>query len=123
MPSSTSYFPRSYAESRERFLSDAARLGADVRSWPIEAVGSEGEALATDTALIGAPDAQRLLIMTSATHGVEGFCGAGCQFALMDDAPMLKRARQAGVAVLLVHAVNPYGFSWIARTDLSLIHI
>ena len=38
MPSSTSYFPRSYAESRERFLSDAARLGADVRSWPIEAL-------------------------------------------------------------------------------------
>ncbi|KAG1316746.1 hypothetical protein G6F62_013305 [Rhizopus arrhizus] len=117
MSSSTSYFPRSYAESRERFLSDAARLGAHVQSYPIEAVGREGEALATDTALIGAAGAERLLIMTSATHGVEGFCGAGCQAALMDDAPMLKRAAQAGVALLLVHAVNPYGFSWIARTD------
>jgi hypothetical protein len=117
MPSSTSYFPRSYAESRERFLADAERLGAAVASYPIEARGSEGEALATDVALIGAPNAQRLLIVTSATHGVEGFCGAGCQFSLMDDAPMLKRARQAGVALLLVHAVNPYGYSWMARTD------
>ncbi|WP_082305985.1 M14 family metallopeptidase [Achromobacter piechaudii] len=117
MPSSTSYFPRSYAESRERFQADAARLGARVASYPIEALGSEGEALATDIALIGQPDAERLLIMTSATHGVEGFCGAGCQFSLMDDAAMLQRARQAGVALLLVHAVNPYGYSWIARTD------
>lgn len=117
MPSSTSYFPRSYADSRHRFLADAARLGASVASYPIDVVGSEGEALATDVALLGAPDAKRLLIMTSATHGVEGFCGAGCQFALMDDAAMLKRAADAGVALLLVHAVNPYGFSWIARTD------
>ena len=117
MPSSTSYFPRSYAESRDRFLADAARLGAAVQSYPISDVGSEGEALATDVALLGAPDAQRLLIMTSATHGVEGFCGAGCQFSLMDDAAMIKRATQAGVALLLVHAVNPYGFSWMARTD------
>lgn len=30
---------------------------------------------------------------------------------------MLARARDSGVALLLVHAVNPYGFSWIARTD------
>lgn len=117
MPSSTSYFPRSYAESRARFLAEAERLGVPARSYAIDALGSEGEALATDVALIGAPGAQRLLIMTSATHGVEGFCGAGCQFSLMDDAAMLKRARQAGVALLLVHAVNPYGYSWIARTD------
>lgn len=117
MPSSTSYFPRSYADSRDRFLADAARLGATVASYPIDAVGSEGEALATDVALLGAPRAERLLIMTSATHGVEGFCGAGCQFALMDDAALHKRAAQAGIALLLVHAVNPYGFSWIARTD------
>lgn len=117
MPSSTSYFPRSYAESRDRFLADAAHLAAAVESYPISDVGNEGEALATDVALLGAPDAQRLLIMTSATHGVEGFCGAGCQFSLMDDAAMIKRAAQAGVALLLVHAVNPYGFSWMARTD------
>ena len=68
-------------------------------------------------ALIGDAKAERLLIMTSATHGAEGFCGSGCQLALLDDAPMLARARDSGVALLLVHAVNPYGFSWIARTD------
>ena len=48
--------------------------------------------------------------MTSATHGAEGFCSSGCQLALLDDAPMLARARDSGVALLLVHAVNPMAF-------------
>lgn len=117
MTHSSDYFPATYHESRSRFAREAGRLGAQTASYPIQAKGREGEDLATDIALLAAPDAQRLLIMTSATHGVEGFCGAGCQFALMDDAPMLKRARDAGVALLLVHAVNPYGFSWLARTE------
>lgn len=117
MPSPNRYFSDSYAQARERFLAAAAPLASHVQSYAIAPTGSQGEPLATDVALIGDADAQRLLIMTSATHGVEGFCGSGCQLALLDDAPMLERARQAGVALLLVHAVNPYGFSWIARTD------
>lgn len=117
MQSITRYFSSSYAQARDRFLSAAAPLAAHVQSYAIEPLGSEGEPLATDVALIGDANAERLLIMTSATHGVEGFCGSGCQLALLDDAPMLERARRAGVALLLVHAVNPYGFSWVARTD------
>lgn len=111
------YFSDSYAQARERFLAAAKAVAARTASYPIEARGAQDEALSTDVALIGDAKAERLLIMTSATHGAEGFCGSGCQLALLDDAPMLARAREAGVALLLVHAVNPYGFSWIARTD------
>lgn len=117
MQSATPYFSRSYAQARERFTAAARPLATRFASYAIEPKGREGEDLATDAALIGDADAKRLLIMTSATHGVEGFCGSGCQLALLDDAEMLERARQAGVALLLVHAVNPHGFSWIARTD------
>ena len=117
------YFSSSYAQARTRFLAAAAPLAAQVQSYAIEPAGSQGEPLATDVALIGDAGAQRLLIVTSATHGVEGFCGSGCQLALLDDAPMLERARQAGVALLLVHAVNPYGFSWIARTDADNVDL
>lgn len=111
------YFSDSYAQARERFLAAAKAVAARMASYPIEARGARDEALSTDVALIGDAKAERLLIMTSATHGAEGFCGSGCQLALLDDAPMLARARDSGVALLLVHAVNPYGFSWIARTD------
>ncbi|MGE8658374.1 MAG: M14 family metallopeptidase [Achromobacter sp.] len=117
MQAATPYFSRSYAEARARFTAAARPLAAHFASYPIAPKGREGEELATDVALIGDAGATRLLIMTSATHGVEGFCGSGCQLALLDDAGMLERARQSGVALLLVHAVNPHGFSWIARTD------
>ena len=70
------YFSDSYAQARERFL-DAACRGARMASYPIEARGARDEALSTDVALIGDAKAERLLIMTSATHGAEGFCGSG----------------------------------------------
>lgn len=76
--------------------------------------GRDGEALATDVARFGAPDARRALVMTSATHGVEGLCGSGIQCALLAAGDV---ARLAGdVAVVLVHAHNPHGFSWLRRT-------
>ncbi|WP_088138574.1 M14 family metallopeptidase [Achromobacter xylosoxidans] len=117
MQHGSSYFSRSYEEARHRFVLAAKPLATQFQSYVIEPAGRAGEALATDVALIGPADAERLLIMTSATHGVEGFCGSGCQLALLDDATMLERARRAGVALLLVHAINPYGFSWLARTN------
>ena len=75
------YFSDSYAQARERFLAAAKAVAARMASYPIEARGARDEALSTDVALIGDAKAERLLIMTSATHGAEGFCGSGCQLA------------------------------------------
>jgi hypothetical protein len=47
---------------------------------------------------------------------VEGFCGSGVQVALLGDAGFHRAAADHGVAVLYVHALNPYGFSWWRRT-------
>jgi hypothetical protein len=38
------------------------------------------------------------------------------QIALLRDEAWLRSAKEAGVAVLYVHALNPYGFSWWRRT-------
>ncbi len=116
MPSQV-YFSHSYRQARERFAQSAQPLASMYASYALPQTGQEGEVLATDVALIARPGANRLLIITSATHGVEGFCGSAGQLALLNDAPMLARAYQDGVALLLVHAVNPYGFSWLSRGD------
>jgi hypothetical protein len=58
-----------------------------------------------------------MLILTSATHGIEGYCGSGVQVALLHDEEFLRAVRAAGVAVLLVHAVNPHGFSYGRRVN------
>jgi hypothetical protein len=111
-------FSQSYAQARRKFLDAAAARGLPVESHVMEdRIGAQGEALATDTALIGRADAENLLIVTSGTHGVEGFCGSGCQGALIGDEELAGRLGPARTAMLLVHAVNPWGFSHLRRTN------
>ena len=111
-------FSASYAEARDKFLAAATARGALIeRHVHPHARGAQDEALSMDVAFIGRPDAKALLLLTSGTHGVEGFCGSGCQIALLGDDAFADAARKAGVAVLLVHAVNPYGFSHLRRVN------
>lgn len=111
------FFSANYAQARQRFLAAAHSRSDGVESFLIEASGSSGEALSTDVAWVRPDGARALLVLTSATHGIEGFCGSACQLALLADDDLLARAAQAGVALLLIHAVNPYGFSWLSRTN------
>lgn len=108
-------FAQSYREAREKFFAAAERAGLDVESHVHPLLGRDGETLAMDVVLDGPRDASRLLIITSACHGVEGFCGSGIQNALLHDGPWRRTAADAGVAVLYIHALNPYGFSWWRR--------
>ncbi|GAB2599305.1 M14 family metallopeptidase [Ramlibacter solisilvae] len=64
-----------------------------------------------DIAREGPPEASRLLVLTSACHGIEGYCGSGVQVAALGDGAWRQYARERGVAVLYVHALNPHGFS------------
>jgi hypothetical protein len=120
----TSYFSPNYNNARARFVAAADALGTRTQSHVLPGfTGAEGEPLALDTALFAPPKARRLLVLSSAVHGVEGFCGSGCQLAFLHDADMQRRAQAAGVAVLLLHAVNPYGFSHLRRTNEQNIDI
>ena len=109
-------FSDSYAQARTKFLAAAADAGllAEAKQHPQK--GRDGEDLAVDVARDGAPDAGSLLIVSSACHGVEGYCGSGVQVAALRDAAWREYARARGVAVLYIHALNPYGFSHVRRT-------
>lgn len=108
-------FSASYAEARAKFLKAAAVAGLQVDSRLHPERGHSGEELAMDVVLEGAPDATSLLIISSACHGVEGFCGSGVQVAALQDEAWRAKAKARGVSVLYVHALNPYGFSHIRR--------
>ena len=112
----SAFFAQSYAEARSKFLAAAAAAGLDPVAHPHPLLGRDGELLAMDVARHGAADAEALLIVSSACHGVEGYCGSGVQNALLADSAFHAAADRAGVAVLYVHALNPYGFSWLRRT-------
>ncbi len=109
-------FSSSYAQARGRFLEAARGAGLEVEHKLHPMKGRDAEELAMDVALDGPADARSLLIVSSACHGVEGFCGSGVQVAALRDRAWRDYAAQRGVAVLYIHALNPYGFSHIRRT-------
>ena len=108
-------FSGSYARARVRFLEGAAAAGMSIQSHNHPLPGRDGETLAMDVALDGSPDAEHLLIVSSACHGAEGFCGSGVQVFATHDAEWREHARAASLAVLYIHALNPHGFSWLRR--------
>jgi hypothetical protein len=109
-------FSQTYQEARNKFLAEADVAGLDVHSHLHPLLGRDGEQLAMDVVRDGPADAASLLIISSACHGVEGFCGSGVQTTLLQDRAWREAAADARVAVLYVHALNPYGFSWWRRT-------
>jgi Protein of unknown function (DUF2817) len=111
----TEGFSSSYAQARVKFLEGAAQLGLRIESFVHPQKGRDDEELAMDVAFDGDLDAKHLLIVSSACHGVEGYCGSGVQVFALHDQEWREKAKSAGVALLYVHALNPYGFSHIRR--------
>lgn len=105
-------FSPSYREARALFLEAASRYGAQVHSHTLPLMGLQGEALAMDIAVHGPAQASKVLMTTSAVHGIEGFCGSAIQSGLLQHLTL-----PPGVAVVHVHAVNPHGFSHARRVN------
>ena len=116
------HFPADYGDARSRFLAAAEARGARVSSRPISARGQRGDELALDLAYLGPEAPERLLVVSSGIHGVEGFAGSAIQQQLL-------REQLAGLGlpddagVLLVHAVNPYGFASLRRVNESNVDL
>jgi len=112
----STFFAQSYAEARRKFIEASTAAGQEPVPHPHPLLGRDGELLAMDVARFGAADAPALLVISSGCHGVEGYCGSGVQNALLADAAFQAAAERSGVALLYIHALNPYGFSWLRRT-------
>ena len=107
------HFARDYSDARAKFLAAAGTAGAKVTSLQHPLRGPDTERLFADVAWWGPPDAERVLVTVSGTHGVEGFCGSLCQVAWFADGMVKEMPR--GTALAAIHAINPHGFAWIRR--------
>ena len=72
-------FAADYSEARDKFLAAARLADATTHRFDNPAKGPTGGALSTDIAWVGPPDASKVVVAISSTHGVEGFCGSGVQ--------------------------------------------
>ncbi len=104
----------SYAESRRRFLDSAERVGASVETYEHPMRGIDSEHLAVDVAVNGPDEAESVLMIVSGTHGVEGFTGSALQHRWLEQHA---GTRPSSLRVVLIHALNPYGFSWVRRVN------
>jgi hypothetical protein len=122
MRADPSPFPLTYDECRARFRRAGRSAAARLETHPVEARGPEGQALSVDVARLGEEEAERVIVILSGTHSVEGFAGSVIQTELLVDAaeePTLPE----GAAVVLVHAVNPYGMAWWRRQNESNVDL
>ena len=97
-------FSSSYAEARAKFRAAAEAAGLDVEAHVHPLRGRDGEELAMDVVRDGPRHAERLLIVSSGCHGVEGYCGSGAQVALLRDRSW--RFRATVVEEFLLHATR-----------------
>jgi predicted deacylase len=110
------YFPHDYREARHAFVAacEAAGLGVTTRLHPSEK-GADAKPLFLDTTTIGDRDAKTALLLISGTHGVEGYFGSGVQHGLLREG-LAERAPR-GAKIVMLHALNPFGFSWDRRVN------
>ena len=107
------HFSASYAEARRKFLDAAVAAGFPTERFRNPERGPDGEELFTDVARAGPEDVEAVFIACAGTHGVEGFCGSGSMVGFLREG--LLGPLPAGLAVVLVHAINPYGFAHLRR--------
>lgn len=103
-------------------MSGASKRKATIESYPITARGPLDEELAIDTAYVGPAQAERVLVISSGIHGVEGFLGSAVQDQLWKQ-QWAALSLPNDTALLMIHAINPYGFAHIRRVNESNVDL
>ena len=116
------HFPASYGAAREAFLAAAGARGFRTSGHALEARAADGAELSIDVAYSGPDAPEATLVVSSGIHGVEGFAGSALQHQfLAHDFEPSSWPREVGI--LLIHAVNPYGFAALRRVNESNVDL
>ena len=120
------HFQPSYRVSRDQLLDHARALTPRFQfltdSRLVEGEGPEGETLSLDWLMFGARKPKHVLVVSSGTHGVEGFCGSAIQHQMLaEQLPNIELG--ADTAIVVQHANNPYGFAWLRRVTEANVDI
>jgi hypothetical protein len=117
VPEYTDYFKVSYQASRADFLKRADELsvlfkGTEKQAIPVPS--KTGTELFVDVFYIPSLKASHnLVVISCGIHGVEGFAGSAVQRMVMEK--YLTRENLENTGVMLIHAMNPYGFNFLRR--------
>ncbi|OGR13856.1 MAG: hypothetical protein A2277_12470 [Desulfobacterales bacterium RIFOXYA12_FULL_46_15] len=111
-PENLGYFKGIYTDCRKSFLDEALKQkdlyeGVEIKNLVIES--NIDPDLSIDYCYIPAQTSfKRLFILTSAVHGVEGYAGSAVQQMFLRE--LVKEINLDEMGLLIIHAVNPFGF-------------
>jgi hypothetical protein len=114
--SDASAFSPDYLTARSRFRAAAHALDYSIEVLSIGQTGPVGEDLTIDAAHKALEGAEKIIVVSSGLHGVEGFFGSAVQSALLEE-QLGGWSPRKGYGLLLLHALNPYGFAWRRRVN------
>lgn len=104
-------FAPDYASARQAWLRAVHASGGRLDGLRHPLTGPRGEALWLDLAHFGDPQAETVFVVACGTHGIEGHAGSAVQTAWLAAGGPGPSPLPAGTAVVLLHAVNPWGFA------------
>lgn len=116
-----SCFQASYYDARQCLLSGISAVPDALvqhhQSYPHPLTGPGDQRLYLDWLQLGQHSApEHVLVLISGTHGVEGFTGSAIQSHYLGYL-VEEMKRNAKLGVIIIHALNPWGFAWLRRYD------
>jgi hypothetical protein len=112
-----SYFNDSYVEARKKFRLKADELNVEytqTKNFSVKVESKTDSNLTIDFCFIpGLNGTEKIFILSSGVHGVEGHVGSAVQLFFMDN--YINKDLLEKTSVLLIHGVNPYGYKYTRR--------
>ncbi|MRX74035.1 DUF2817 domain-containing protein [Bacillus lacus] len=107
------HFPESFEESRERFAGYEYQLQEIWKNTESVSYSIGLENLTIDMLKAEPEEKKNLLILSSGTHGIEGYTGSAMQNVFMEN--MLNQLPSENTGVWLIHSINPWGMKNFRR--------
>jgi hypothetical protein len=112
-----SYYPKNYELARQRFRNLSDELSRSFSGVQLQEVKVPSEIDSTLTVGVcyvpSLGEMRNIIILSSGVHGVEAYAGHAAQELFAHHFLNLELTKNTGV--LLLHAVNPYGFKYTRR--------
>ncbi len=113
------YFQSSYEECRKGFILSADKIKEKFKNVKISKLKVESKKdpdLTINYCYVPAQKKfKRLLILSSAVHGIEGYVGSAVQQMFMKE--LIGNVNLTDTGVLFIHGINPYGFKYNRRVS------
>lgn len=113
-------FAKDYRNARKAFIAACEHAQGDsiARVHP-SALGPDGKPLFIDSVAFGSREAAKALLVITGSDGETALLGSHILTALLDSKVM----PLPGTRLVLVHALNPFGFAWHRQTNEDGINL